>query len=366
METVAWIARIVFVTAMLAVAASILRVGRMHPALEAIQRTRNPDWKRPEASLARKIIALVLIIFAAIAAIAGTIDRQLQTALDRRGFSCGVIDGAWGRKSERALEMYFKAMGIARLPSSTEVERHAVLSLLYSRAPCVPGLLKIETIGEDAMRYVTGPIPEKPEEKAAMAYLGYATLLEYYAEKGHCSEALIKRLNPKVEWPNPAVGTSILVPDVREDTPLALHERAKKIGLKAAKISVSISRLEVVAYDAAGRIIFFAPCSIAAEKKHLPQKGALKVTTMAANPNYTWTPDDPQSTVGRKILQPGPNNPVGLAWIGLSLPGYGIHGTPYPERIGRAESHGCFRLSNWCAVRFYNLVDTGTEVLVEE
>ena len=65
------------------------------------------------------------------------------------------------------------------------------------------------------------------------------------------------------------------------------------------------------------------------------------------------------------IYPPGPNNPVGLAWIGLSLPTYGIHGTPWPEQIGRAESHGCFRLSNWNAVRLRELCDVGTSVVIE-
>lgn len=366
MEEVAWWARIVFVTAMLGVAASILRGGRIHPALEAIKRANDPNWKRPQASLGRKIVALILVIVAAICAVAGQTDMRLQTALDRRGFSCGLIDGAWGRKSERALDEYCKAMGLPRLPSATLAERGAILSLLYSRAPCVPGLVRVETVDAAAMAKIAGPLPEKPEDKAALAYLGYASLLEYYAEKGHCSEALVRRLNPGVAWPNPPLGAKITIPDVRDDSLLSLEERKRMLGLRAVKITVSLSRLEVTAVDSSGLAVFFAPCSIAAEKKHLPPKGTLKVTVMAANPNYTWTPDDPKSTSGKKILQPGPNNPVGVAWIGLSLPGYGIHGTPYPERIGRAESHGCFRLSNWCAARLYNLVDVGIEVVVEE
>jgi lipoprotein-anchoring transpeptidase ErfK/SrfK len=90
-----------------------------------------------------------------------------------------------------------------------------------------------------------------------------------------------------------------------------------------------------------------------------------------ANPNYTFDPDNfPESaegkTLGRKlILPPGPNNPVGRAWIGLDRPGYGIHGTPEPENVGRTESHGCFRLANWDAVTLLKLAVVGMIVTVE-
>ena len=66
------------------------------------------------------------------------------------------------------------------------------------------------------------------------------------------------------------------------------------------------------------------------------------------------------------IIPPGPNNPVGVAWVGLSLPGYGIHGTPEPEKVGRTESHGCFRLANWNAATFSKSSWIGMPVYVEE
>ena len=87
-----------------------------------------------------------------------------------------------------------------------------------------------------------------------------------------------------------------------------------------------------------------------------------------ARPNYTYTPDQTPAgkRVKRYIFPPGPNCPVGVAWLGLNLPGYGIHGTPRPESIGNAESHGCFRLSNWNAARLYGLCPSGTRVIVED
>jgi lipoprotein-anchoring transpeptidase ErfK/SrfK len=65
------------------------------------------------------------------------------------------------------------------------------------------------------------------------------------------------------------------------------------------------------------------------------------------------------------MLPPGPNNPVGVAWVGLNRSGYGIHGTPKPEEVGRTESHGCFRLANWNAEYFAQLVSIGTTVFID-
>jgi lipoprotein-anchoring transpeptidase ErfK/SrfK len=56
---------------------------------------------------------------------------------------------------------------------------------------------------------------------------------------------------------------------------------------------------------------------------------------------------------------------VGVAWISLDRPGYGIHGTPQPEKVGRTESHGCFRLANWNAEYLLKIVWAGMPVYVE-
>ena len=125
---------------------------------------------------------------------------------------------------------------------------------------------------------------------------------------------------------------------------------------------------EIAQADEKGRLIALFPCSIAADKAKLPPEGELQVTTIIPHPDYTYTPDRIArgGRIVRRLFPPGPNNPVGSSWIGLTLPGYGIHGTPKPETIGRAESHGCFRLANWNAVRLRKMCEAGTSVVVEK
>ena len=135
-------------------------------------------------------------------------------------------------------------------------------------------------------------------------------------------------------------------------------------------VRISLTNHWLRAFSDRGGLIAHFPCSIGriAEKRPV---GDLHVTSVAKDPNYTFNPavfpESPEAqATGRKlILPPGPNNPVGVAWIGLDRPGYGIHGTPLPEQVGRTESHGCFRLANWNADYLRQLVRVGTSVNIE-
>jgi lipoprotein-anchoring transpeptidase ErfK/SrfK len=138
----------------------------------------------------------------------------------------------------------------------------------------------------------------------------------------------------------------------------------------SAFVRISLSGRTLDVFDAETNLLAHFPCSIAARVEKRPL-GDLHVAAVAHNPNYTFDPDIfPESAeargLGRKlVLPPGPNNPVGTAWVGLDRAGYGIHGTPRPEEVGRTESHGCFRLANWNAELLARLVSIGTPVLVE-
>ena len=276
----------------------------------------------------------------------------LQIALDRRGFSCNTIDGQWGGKSQVALATYCAVNGYA-VPPTPELAR----DILFPRER---DLFRIETVTQREHDALVR-IPATPEGKSKLTAMGYETIMEMYAERGHLTEGALRRLNPNVAWPNPPVGTLVKIPDF-------VNGQAAR-SVKASVLRVTLSRFEITAFDEKGKLIALFPCSIAADEAKLPPASELQVTTLVPNPDYTYTPDrvSKDGRIVRRRFPPGPNNPVGTSWMGLTLlPSYGIHGTPKPETIGRAESHGCFRLANWNAVRLRKMCETGTSVVVEK
>ena len=271
--------------------------------------------------------------------------RQIE--LDQHGFSCNTIDGVPGPKTDRAFHYALK---------------HGIVK---ARKP-----FRIETVAQaDLDALVT--IPAMPADKAKLPHLGYESIREMFAERGHMSPRGLERLNPGVDWSHVAVGTKLVIPDFPSiEENLAAGEPHRQQASKrplADLVKVSLSKFEITVWDTNGTCFALFPCSIARDKSKRPSEGELKVVSKIPHPNYTYTPDFvPRGQKASKhILMDGPNNPVGVAWIGLSLPTYGIHGTPKPETIGSAESHGCFRLSNWNVARLYALVKIGTRVVIE-
>ena len=160
-----------------------------------------------------------------------------------------------------------------------------------------------------------------------------------------------------MSWP----GTVLKIPDVNYPDP----------NNQAAYVVVHLADRYLEAYDENTNLLVHFPSSIAAKVEKRPV-GELHVVAIIPNPNYTVDPAlFPESaelqSIGHKlILPPGPNNPVGIAWVGLDKTGYGVHGTPIPEQVGRTESHGCFRLANWDADYLLKLVWMGMPVIVQE
>ena len=306
------------------------------------------------------LAALCLVIAATFAE---TKALALQVHLDRAGFSCSTIDGVWGRKAESALGWYLRERGVERRFRSPDEAYDA----LFADAP---DPFRVETVTQADLDALV-KIPEAPAERAALSRMGYESIREMFAERGHLSQIALSRMNPGVDWDNVRPGLKLVIPDF---PPFADEFKAADRGRpnrprrpEAAVVRVSLSRFEVVAYDAAGRVVGLFPCSIAADKAKVPPHGELKVTSYIAWPNFTYTPDfvPRGAKVARHVWPPGENCPVGVAWMGLNLPGYGIHGTPRPESIGFTGSHGCFRLANWNAARLYAMCRPGTKVVVE-
>jgi lipoprotein-anchoring transpeptidase ErfK/SrfK len=146
------------------------------------------------------------------------------------------------------------------------------------------------------------------------------------------------------------------------------HEPPK--GPPASRVEIDTERFRLRVFDTNNVLMLSFPCSVARDRTRIPA-GSLKMVVFAPNPDYTFNPANyPESARAREIghsllLPPGPNSPVGVYWIGLDRPGFGIHGTPHPESIGCMESHGCFRLMNRDILTLSRHVRTGTPVTVK-
>ncbi|MBI5772159.1 MAG: murein L,D-transpeptidase [Verrucomicrobia bacterium] len=302
-------------------------------------RTNSAPTARPNAPASPRDSPSVLSLF------------ETQLALARLAISPGVLDGLNGAQTRAAVMAFQRA---EKLPITGTLDDAARTRLGPSEAT----LLAYTITSSDLARLQA--VSTTWLGKSQQTALDFESLLELVAEKGHAHPNFIRRLNPDVDWSKPAPGTVVQIPNVAYPRPHA----------KAAKIKIQLSAKTLQAFDADGNLLAHFPCSIAQRVEKRPV-GELHVAVAAPNPNYTFDPEVfPESTeareLGRKlILPPGPNNPVGTAWIGLDRPGYGIHGTPSPEQVGRTESHGCFRLANWDAEYLLKLVSVGTPVIVE-
>lgn len=276
---------------------------------------------------------------------------RVQVALDRLGFSPGCLDGRWGSQSAEALRAWQRQQGLA----ASGVFDASVVESFEN----VTGYLTPFVITTNDTEGLT-LIPKNWLERSRLPAMAHETVRERIAEKFHAKESLLEQLNPGVAWPDPEAGTVVIVPNV--------NAGAARLP-RAARLEVNLDRKFIEAFDASGRVLCHFPCSIAAKVEKRP-RGELKVVTAAPNPNYTFDPalfsEDPVAAAipTKLIIPPGPNNPVGVAWIGLNLTGYGMHGTPRPEEIGKTESHGCFRLHNWNAARLIRVVGEAMPVTV--
>ena len=276
---------------------------------------------------------------------------EAQVALDRQVISPGCIDGVMGSQTHAALATFQKKMG---LPRTGSLDADTRARLLLDTPPVMDWTV---TSGDLA---ALQPLSATFLGKSQQSALAYETILELAAENSRASQSFIRQLNPGVAWAAVRAGTVLAVPDSSYPEPRA----------KAAFVTIRLEARTLEAWDAQSNLLAHFPCSIAAKVDKRPV-GELHVAVIAPNPNYTFNPEVfPESSeaqaLGRKlILPPGPNNPVGVAWIGLDRPGYGIHGTPSPEQVGRTESHGCFRLANWNAAYLLQLAWVGLPVRVE-
>lgn len=277
---------------------------------------------------------------------------ELQLALDQRGFSPGNIDGLAGGQTTAALRAFQAAQKLP-ITGVNDTATRAKLSFF------APAWATYTITTNDLARLL--PLGTTWTEKSQQPRIDYETLLELVAERHHTSQRLLQQENPGVDWARLTPGTAVKVPNLAAPT----------FGGRAAQIRIRLSENTLQVFDETGQMLLHFPCSIATRVERRPV-GDLKVATVAPNPDYAFDPANfptsPEAlrNSGKLMLKPGPNNPVGVAWIGLDRPGYGIHGTPDPDKVGRTTSLGCFRLANWNAERLLPLVRAGTPVVVEQ
>lgn len=301
---------------------------------------------------------------------------QAQVVLDRLGFTPGVIDGKEGLSTRNALLGFQEANDLPQT-GDLDTETRKVLAR-WSNIPAT----RLVTIPPEFadVKYTT--IPDDPAEQARLDCLCYENLDEKLAERFHTTVDVLRELNPPgggVPKPNQtqfAAWQQIRVPNVGNDRvdPGAVNEAdwaatLTSLGIassqpQAARVVVSKSKGTLKAYDAADRLVAVFTATMGSQHDPLPL-GKWKILGTDYNPAFHYNPDlfwDAKAGDEKALLKPGPNSPVGVVWIDISKEHYGIHGTPRPETIGRAESHGCVRLTNWDAARLAQMVSGSTKV----
>jgi hypothetical protein len=285
-----------------------------------------------------------------------------QVALVQQGISPGSLDGLLGPQTRAALRAFQQKLNLAETGALDTNTFEALVTPASEAAPTTPPSRAVYadyTVTDTDLASVQ-PVGETWLAKSKQTRLDYENILELVSEKCQSHPNLIRWLNPAVNWDNMTPGTVLKLPNT--EFPVA--------PARAAYLKVHLSTRIMEAFDAEDNLLAHFPCSIGQRMEQRPA-GELHVVVIVFRPNYTFDPDVfPESAEGRElgrklILPPGPNNPVGSCWIGLDKPGYGIHGTPRPEQVGRTESHGCFRLANWNAEFLARMAWVGMPVLVE-
>ena len=274
---------------------------------------------------------------------------RAQILLDRAQFSPSEIDGRAGSNQRRAVRGYQISRG---LPGTGQLDAKTWAALNAGAAPAVVSYtLTTEDVGQAFAK-----LPKGMMEQSKLKALGFESIQEALGERFHASPALLKQLNSNADFGK--AGAQIQVPNVTDIPALP----------KASRVVIDKSDSTLTLLDIAGKPISQFPVSSGSERDPLPI-GEWKIGAIAVNPTYHYNPElfwDADQSHAKAKLAAGPNNPVGTRWIDLSKPHYGLHGTPTPSSVGKRQSHGCVRLTNWNVERLAAAVDPSVPVVMQE
>ena len=268
------------------------------------------------------------------------VGTKLQALLNWNHSGVGAVDGYWGKNTRKAMQAFQKAQG---LPVTEAVNEETWQALTKNSTLTSQPVLVSYQLTDADVNVKTTQIPASAEAKAKLDGMYYESVLEALGEKFHISRDYLKSLNPNANFKS---GETIIVynPGNPNTTPVS-------------RVVADKDTQTLYAYDDSNNLVASYPTTVGSTATPSPT-GTHKVKVKIHEPNYTYTSDN-----GKKsIIPPGPNNPVGVVWIGLSKPSYGIHGSPDPERISRQASAGCVRLTNWDALSLLGVIKNDATV----
>ncbi len=269
-----------------------------------------------------------------------TVGTRLQALLNWHQNGVGSVDGYWGKNTRKAMQAFQKANNLSITDNLNSETWNALTA--SERLTRQPVLVRYKLTADD-VNIKTTNIPAGAEAKSELEGMYYETVLEALAEKFHMSDSYLKSLNPNSGF-NAGETITVFNPGDPNTTPVS-----RVVADKATET--------LYAYDSNNKLIASYPTTVGSTATPSPT-GTHKVEVKVHEPNYTYSGDNGE----KLIIPPGPNNPVGVVWIGLTKPSYGIHGSPDPDRISRQASAGCVRLTNWDALSLLGVIENDATV----